>query len=122
MTTTIYSALADIADENELKFGMRQEGILYSTRTFFARVDQAMGTALAGWVLTVIAFPAKAVPGQVDQTVLMGLAVAFVLSTVPGLIAVIFYAMLRVTRRTHEATRAALGQRQSGDPVVEAAS
>ena len=122
MTTTIYSALADIADENELKFGMRQAGILYSTRTFFARVDQAMGTALAGWVLTVIAFPAKAVPGQVDQTVLMGLAVAFVLSTVPGLIAVIFYAMLRVTRRTHEATRAALGQRQSGDPVVEAAS
>lgn len=121
MTTTIYSALADIADENELKYGMRQEGILYSTRTFFARVDQAMGTALAGWVLTVIAFPAKAVPGQVDPNVLMGLAIAFVLSTIPGLIAVIFYAMLRVTRRTHEATRVALGQRQSGDPVVETA-
>ena len=111
MTTTIYSALADIADELELKYGMRQEGILYSTRTFFARVDQALGTALAGWVLTIIAFPAKAVPGQVDTKVLMGLAVAFVLSTIPGLIATIFYGMLRVTRSTHDATRKALAER-----------
>ena len=31
----IFSALADIADENELKHGMRQAGILCSTRTFF---------------------------------------------------------------------------------------
>ena len=112
LTTTIYSALADIADENELKFGMRQEGILYSTRTFFARVDQALGTALAGWVLSLIAFPAKAVPGQVDQSVLMGLAAAFVLSTLPGLVAVVFYAMLRVTQTTHSATRTALDQRK----------
>jgi Na+/melibiose symporter-like transporter len=108
MTTTVYSALADIADENELKFGLRQEGVLYSTRTFFARIDQALGTALAGWVLAIIAFPAKAVPGQVDQTVLMGLAAAFVLSTIPGLVAAIFYGMLRVTRDTYDATQAAL--------------
>ncbi len=111
MTTTIYSALADIADELELKYGMRQEGILYSTRTFFSRVDQALGTALAGWVLTMIVFPAKAVPGQVDNVVLMGLAAAFVLSTIPGLIASIFYAMLRVTRDTHDATRKAIAAR-----------
>ena len=108
MTTTIYSALADIADENELKYGIRQEGVLYSTRTFFARVDQALGTALAGWVLTVIAFPAKATPGQVDRTVLMSLAAAFVLSTIPGLIAAIFYGMLRVTRKSYDATQSAL--------------
>ena len=108
MTTTIYSALADIADENEVKFGMRQEGVLYSTRTFFSRVDPALGTAVAGWVLTVIAFPAKAVPGQVDERVLMGLSAAFVLSTVPGLIATIFYALLRVTRQSYDATQAAL--------------
>ena len=113
MTTTIYSALADIADENELKFGMRQEGVLYSTRTFFARVDQALGTAVAGWVLTVIAFPVKAIPGQVDDTVLRALAGIFVLSTMPGLIATIFYAMLRVTRQTYDATQVALAARRS---------
>jgi Na+/melibiose symporter-like transporter len=112
MTTTVYSALADIADENELKYGLRQEGVLYSTRTFFARVDQALGTALAGWVLSIIAFPAKAVPGQVDQEVLMGLAAAFVLSTIPGLIACFFYGSLRVTRGTYDATQAALVQKR----------
>lgn len=112
MTTTIYSALADIADENELRYGLRQEGALYATRTFFARVDQALGTALAGWVLATIAFPAKAVPGQVPEGVLMGLAAAYLLSAVPGLVAAVFYGMLNVTRATHDATRAALLARQ----------
>ncbi|MGB6229463.1 MAG: MFS transporter, partial [Litorimonas sp.] len=108
MTTTVYSALADIADENEVKYGLRQEGILYAARTLFARVDQAIGTALAGWVLTIIAFPEKAVPGEVAEPVLMALAAAFVLSTIPGLIAAIFYGMLRVTKETYDATRAKL--------------
>lgn len=112
MTTTIYSALADIADENELKYGLRQEGVLYSTRTLFAKIDQAIGTALAGWVLTYIAFPAKAVPGQVPEGVLMGLAAAFVLSTIPGLCAVIFYGMLGVSKESYAATQAALADRR----------
>ena len=119
MTTTVYSALADIADENELRYGLRQEGALYATRTFFARVDQALGTALAGWVLATIAFPAKAIPGQVPQAVLMGLAAAFVLSVVPGLVASIFYGMLNVTRATHDATRRALQVRR--DQALSAA-
>lgn len=119
MTTTVYSALADIADENEAKYGVRQEGILYAARTLFARVDQAVGTALAGWVLTLIAFPAKAVPGEVPQTVLLALAGAFVLSTVPGLVAAIFYGMLRVTRETYDNTRAVLAERHA-DVVVNA--
>lgn len=112
MTTTIYSALADIADENELRYGIRQEGVLFSTRTLFAKVDQAVGTALAGWVLAVIAFPTKAMPGQVAPDVLAGLAAAFVLSTIPGLLAVLFYGMLRVSRESHARTQAALADRR----------
>lgn len=113
MTTTVYSALADIADENEVKFGLRQEGVLFATRTFFARVDQAIGAALAGWVLTLIAFPKNAVPGEVPEPVLMGLAAAWVLSTLPGLGAAIFYAHLNVTRATHATARAVLDQRRA---------
>jgi len=62
MTTTVLSAFADIADENELRFGARQQGILYSTQTFFSRIDQAVGSALAGWTLTLIAFPKTRYP------------------------------------------------------------
>ncbi len=122
MTTTVYSALADIADENEAKYGVRQEGILYAARTLFARVDQAVGTALAGWVLSVIAFPAKAVPGEVPQVVLMALAGAFVLSTIPGLIAAVFYGMLRVTRETFDNTRAVIAERHADAAAVAKAN
>jgi Na+/melibiose symporter-like transporter len=111
MITTVTSALADIADENELKYGLRQEGVLYATRTFFQRVDQALGTALAGWVLSSIAFPTNAKPGEVSNDVLMALAAAFALSAIPGLIAGIFYAMLRVTKATYQETRDALDER-----------
>ena len=38
---------------------------------------------------------------------------AFALSAVPGLIAGIFYAMLRVTRDTYETTRQALAARNA---------
>lgn len=118
LTTTMRSALADIADENELKTGMRQEGILYAARTFFQRVDAALGTMLAGWTLVLIDFPAKAIPGQVGQAALDGIALAFLLSTIPGVIASCVYAMLRVTRTTYDATRAALDADRAERQVV----
>ncbi|MBT0585589.1 MFS transporter [Alteromonas oceanisediminis] len=113
LTTTVYSVLADIADESELKHGIRQEGILYSTRTFFARLDQAIGAALAGWVLAFIAFPEKAVPGEVSEPILMGLALAFVLSTIPGLITTFFYGRITVTKQSYEATQSALAEQKA---------
>lgn len=111
MTTTVLSAYADIADENELRFGARQQGILYSTQTFFSRIQQAVGAALAGWALTLIAFPKGALPGHIPLPVLHGLAGAFVLSTIPGVLTAVFYARLGISRASHDATRAALGER-----------
>jgi Na+/melibiose symporter-like transporter len=108
LTTTTRSALADVADENELKTGLRQEGILYAARTFFQRVDTALGTLLAGWTLVLINFPAKAVPGQVEQSALDGIGLAYLLTIIPGTIAAAFYCMLRVTRSSYESTRSAL--------------
>lgn len=108
LTTTNRSALADIADENELKTGLRQEGILFAARTFFQRVDTALGTMLAGWTLVLISFPAKAVPGQVEQSALDGIGLAFLLTIIPGTIAAVLYSMTRVTRESYEFTRAAL--------------
>ena len=106
MTTTFNSALADIADENELRHGHCEEGILYSTRTFFAKVDQALGTVIAGAVLTWIAFHKHTVPGQIPMSVLHGLIAAFVLSTIPGIVAAAFYSRLGVSRASYAATRA----------------
>ena len=55
------SALADVADENELKTGMRQEGIYYSARAFFGKASNAFGHVVAGWALKYIGFPENAI-------------------------------------------------------------
>lgn len=111
---TVMSALADIADENELKHGVRQEGVLYSTRALAAKVDQAIGAALAGFALTIVRFPQKAHPGEVDHEIVWNLALFDgVLATIPGAIAAIFYARYRITRKAYEETREALIARRA---------
>jgi Na+/melibiose symporter-like transporter len=111
---SIMSALADIADENELKHGLRQEGILYSTRALAAKFDQAIGTALAGFVITLIAFPDKATPGQVGPEILHNLALwDGVLASIPGVIAAFCYGRYRISREAYEQTRVALAKRRA---------
>ena len=56
-----------------------------------------------------------AIPGAVDPGVLSNLALATVLSTIPGLIAAVSYSFLRVTRATHDATRAAIDLKKHTD-------
>ncbi|HEY8573615.1 MFS transporter [Phenylobacterium sp.] len=115
------SALADIADENELRFGHRQEGVLYSTRALAAKIDQAVGTALVGVVLSVIAFPEKAKPGSIPPETLTNLAWAdSAVAMIPGFFAIIFYAKYNISRQSYEATRAALAARREGGGHVAA--
>jgi Na+/melibiose symporter-like transporter len=116
---SVMSALADIADENDLKHGVRQEGILYSTRAFAAKLDQAIGTMLAGAVIAFIAFPDKAKPGEVPADILNNLAWwDGALAAIPGVIAALCYARYRINRSSYEATRAAIAARARG-PVTE---
>ena len=114
LSISVMSALADVADQNELKHGLRQEGILYSTRALAAKLDQAIGTALAGAVITFIAFPEKAKPGRVDDEVLFNLALwDGVLPAIPGVIAAVCYGRYRINKASYEATRAALVDRRA---------
>lgn len=107
LNISVMSALADVADENEVKFGVRQEGVLYSTRALFAKIDTAIGAALAGAVLTFIAFPEKAEPGAIDPAVIEKLGWFLgPISMIPGIFAVLFYARFRISREDHAATRA----------------
>lgn len=115
------SALADIADENELRFGVRQEGILYSTRALAAKIDQAIGSVLAGFVLLMIAFPQKATPGAVADSVLFKLALwDGAIAAVPGLIAALCYARYRISKQSYEETRAALVAKRARAPAAAA--
>lgn len=117
---SVMSALADVADENELKHGLRQEGVLYATRSLAAKLDQAVGAALAGFVLTLIAFPTRAAPGHVPSSVLHNMALwDAVIAVIPGLLAMFAYARYRITRTSHEAIQAELA-RLRGAPSPQA--
>ena len=107
------SALADIADENELKHGVRQEGILYSTRALSAKMDQAIGSLAAGSVISFIGLSGKVKPGEVDSDVLHNLALwDGPVGAIPGIIAAFFYARYRITKATYEDTKVALAARR----------
>ncbi|HEX2561770.1 MFS transporter [Phenylobacterium sp.] len=122
LSISVMSALADIADQNELRFGLRQEGVLYSTRALFAKVDQAVGAFIGGLVLTIIAFPTKAKPGLVPDEIVWNLALwDGVIGGVPGLLAALFYAKYGINRQSYEATKAALAARRPTAAVAAAA-
>jgi len=109
LNISVMSALSDVADENELRVGHRQEGILYSARSFFAKADQALGHFIAGVSLDLISFPQRAKPGAVDAETLWYLGVIdSPASIIPGLVACAFYARYRIDRARYDEMQAAL--------------
>ena len=108
LSATALSAIADIADENEIRFGIRQEGVLYAARTFFSKVDTAIGALVAGELLTVIGFK----PGMTATTAPAGsidvLAIIVgPLAILPALVAAVFYGQFSITAAVHERIRTA---------------
>ena len=68
--------MADIADHQELRTGLRQEGIFSGGITFSGKVTSGLGLILGGLLLDlVIVFPKGLEPGQVAQDVLIRMAV-----------------------------------------------
>lgn len=114
LNISVMSALADIADEIELKHGMRQEGILYAARTFFAKLDNSIGHGIATLALWAIDFPKDAKPGLVDEEIIWWLGFIEGPATIAaGLVAAGFYAQYRINKDKYEATKDALAKQRS---------
>ena len=102
LTTTVYSAIGDVVDEQELRSGSRQEGIFYAVRTFFGKLANALGHLLAGIAIDVIGFPSGAVVGAVDAEVIRNLGIfEGLIATLPVIGAVYFYGRYRIDRERH---------------------
>lgn len=115
LNISVMSALADIADENEIRLGHRQEGVLYAARTFFAKLDNSIGHGLASVSLWIIAFPDNAVPGQVEESTIWWLGmIDSPITIIPGVVAALFYAQYRINRSTYEETQRQLAERSGG--------
>lgn len=91
---SVMSLLGDIADEHELNWGKRREGVLYSSRSFFYKVASAIGAFIAGVMLDLIKFPlgSDIVPGQVDADIIYNMGLNYgVVATIPALLAAFLY-------------------------------
>ncbi|MFK7915482.1 MAG: MFS transporter [Pseudomonadales bacterium] len=114
LNTTVYSAIADVVDEQELSTGMRQEGVFYAVRTFFAKVASGLGHLLAGIAVDVIGFPPKAVVGEVPAQVIFELGVfEGILAVIPVAGAVYFYGKYSIDKARHQEIQEQLKQRRA---------
>jgi|TARA_B100002003_G_scaffold128795_1_gene119069 Na+/melibiose symporter-like transporter len=118
---TLNSMFADIADEQELITGERQEGIIFSARSFAFKAAGALASILGGVALDLISFPRGAAPGEVDADILFMLgAVAGPLTSIFGLINLLFYLGYRLSReRIKEIQLELMARRQQSTPSDE---
>lgn len=56
-TVTVGSMIADILDEQELKTGLRQEGVFFAALSFSAKATSGLGGLIAGVGLDLISWP-----------------------------------------------------------------
>ena len=97
---TLNAMFADVSDEQELKTGERQEGIIFSARSFAFKAGGSMASILGGMALDLIEFPRGAAPGEVSADVLFRLGfVAGPLTSVIGLMILGFYLSYRLDRK-----------------------
>lgn len=111
---SVMSALADIADENELTTGRRQEGIFYSARTFFSKLTIGLGGMIAGIAIDVIHFPENATPGEIPPDVIFNLGIVNgPIASIGAIIAIFFYGGYRINKKRHEEIRDELARKRA---------
>ncbi|MCP5432992.1 MAG: MFS transporter [Alphaproteobacteria bacterium] len=98
----ISSMVADLVEEGERRTGRRSEGVYFAARTFAQKTVTGFGVFVSGIILDLVAFPATAKPGAVDDGVLMRLvlfyAPVFVLFHAAAALMLLGY---RISRQSH---------------------
>jgi Na+/melibiose symporter-like transporter len=86
-----------------LETGLRQEGLFYSARAFFAKASFSFGHLVGGVGLDkFVLFPSLAVPGAVDPDVLFRMGIlAGPIMGIASFIAVFFYSKYHLTHSMH---------------------
>jgi Na+/melibiose symporter-like transporter len=114
----IFSMLADIIDENELETGLRQEGLYYSARAFFAKASNSFGHFIAGVALDMfVHLPFEAVPGQLEEEVItrMGIMAGPIMG-IAAFISLFVYSRYNLTRERHQEIMVLLDEEAASEP------
>ena len=112
----IGTVMADIADENELNTGLRQEGVFFGASAFANKCSAGLGNLIAGFVLEWIDWPvgegvktAADIPSEtlIQLAVIAGPVIA--LLTIPGVLCFRGYRLNRQRVQEIQAELAATG-------------
>lgn len=77
VSIALSSMIADVAEENEIRTGRREEGLFYAARNFSLKATTGIGTLLAGVALDAIRFPDGADPASLDPGVVFRLGLVY---------------------------------------------
>lgn len=113
------SMIADCVEDSELRTGRRSEGLFFSASSLINKAISGVGVLGSGLILAHIAFPAKAKPGMIDQSILDNL----VLTAVPtsgvlyaiGTFCLVLYG---IDRSKHEANLRKLASEPQAQKVI----
>ena len=106
------SMMADVTDEDALRFGRRREGIFFGAASFSAKASFGVGSLIAGLVIDLVGLVQGADPGSVGPSIVHGLGYtnASAILVLCGL-SLAFFSRYRLDRERHAEIRAALAAR-----------
>jgi GPH family glycoside/pentoside/hexuronide:cation symporter len=106
------SMIADLTERTELETGRRNEGVISSSITFAAKCADALGTLIAGILLSLIAFPTETAVGDVPTDVIAKLGLIYGPVVFLIWMGVIFsISRYRISRSRHQETLQRLSKR-----------
>lgn len=109
-----YSMIADVVEDNQLKSGLRSEGLFFASNSFVLKAVSGVGVFMSGVILAVVHFPqgAAAQPAShIDPDIVRNLALVYLPSiTLLYVIAALCLLGYRITREKHEENLRTLGR------------
>lgn len=111
-SVNLHSIMADIADENELETGRRQEGVFFSASTFALKFVMGFGYMVGGPLLDFVGLQPGVAPGQASESALFGIGMVIgPIMTVFLLIPWWMSAKLNVSRERLDEVQASLNEK-----------
>ncbi|MFT3783311.1 MAG: MFS transporter [Nibricoccus sp.] len=113
--------LGDIADQDELRTGLRREALFASLLSWFEKAGNSLGSLLAGFVLVWIGFNAK-LGAQSEHTLSLMKGSYFLAPTIGAVFSLYLIKHYDLTETEAYATKAELQRRRSEAQPVHAAA
>ena len=97
------SMVADVVEDQQVKTGVRSEGVLFAANGLVPKFTTGLGAFIAGSLISLVGFPVKAQPGTVDPDIVRHLALYYI----PCVIllnggSVVVLSFYKIDRQAHE--------------------